>query len=99
MLSRRHQLIYFLQDNSGVANYRYIGAHILANFGGVDINVDNPGFRSKTAHLSCRPVIKSHSDSNNEVGVGNGHIGVSHAVHPDHAETEGMTLGETTDTQ
>ncbi|MBA7592274.1 hypothetical protein ES708_34452 [subsurface metagenome] len=99
MLGRNNQLIQRIQNHLHITHNGHIYTDIFANFGRVNIDMDNMSMRSKATYLACGSIIKPHPDSDNKVGSINCHIGMSHTMHSNHTVSQNMRFRETTNTQ
>src|SRR3989344_3054508 len=68
-----------------VPNNRYIYWDIFPDFCRANIDVNNLSFRCELAHLTRDPIVKPHSDSNDEVGITHGQVSTKVTVHPQHS--------------
>src|SRR5208283_1635410 len=63
------QFVQDSQDILDVADNRYVNSHVLSDRGGVYINMNDPGMRSKTVYIPGYTIIESHTDGNQQVGL------------------------------
>ncbi len=82
-------------DPFAVSDDGEIDPHILTDRGGIDVDVDDLGLRSKGLDLPGHPVIKSGSDGNQEIRLHHRHIGPVGPMHSQHAKGKGMGARET----
>ena len=73
-----------------VAHDGDVRSAVLADLGGVDIDVDDLGVRREGGKASGDAVVEAHAEGDQQVGVGHRHVGGVAAVHAGHAE---MKLG------
>ena len=50
------------QDLAGVTNHWHVRAHILADFGGIDVDVNDPCLRREAADPAGGPVVEPGTD-------------------------------------
>ena len=64
------------------------------NRSGIDIDVNLPRMGRKGLHLPGDPVVETGAHGQENVAVGDGHVGLKGAVHAQHAEEKGMVARE-----
>ncbi len=64
--------------------------HVLADFGGVDLHVDDIGVLGVLLKLAGHPVVEAHAEGNQQIGLHDGAVGLDGAVHAHHAQTQGV---------
>src|ERR1019366_7751572 len=77
-----------------VADDGDFGSADLADFGGVDIDVDDFGVRGEGGEATGDAVIEADAKGDEEVGIGQRHIGGVAAVHAGHGDEVGVSGGE-----
>jgi hypothetical protein len=77
----RHFFVQIAENVLDIPHNRNIHSYVLADFSRVNIDVDDPRFGSKIAHLGSGPIIKSHADCNDKVSLIHCHVGTSHTMH------------------
>src|SRR6266446_2893851 len=82
-----------------VADEGGIDLHVLVDFSAVDLNVDLAGALGVSAQVSGDAIVKTHSDSNKEVGFLNGVVHPGFAVHAHHAEIQRLIGREAADAE
>ena len=87
------------EDIGGAANDRHRDGEILADFGGVDIDVDDLDAGVEGAEPTHRAVIEAHADADDQVGLIGGLVRVEHPVHTEPAVAEGVRFGESADAE
>ena len=90
---RRHQL---LDDEAAVADDRHVGLAVLAELGGVDVDVDHLGVRRELVELAGDPVVEPGAEGDQQVGLLERHDGRVVAVHARHAQGQLVVVGERT---
>ena len=71
-----------------------IGVDVLRDLRGVDVGVDDLGFRGEGFDATRQAVVEPGADREHDVTVGDGHVRVARAVHPGHLQCEVVVLGE-----
>ena len=79
-----------------VADDRDVHMDVLADGRRVDVDVDDLGLRAELRYLAGDPVVEPGPDGDDEVRKVDRHVGGVGAVHPHHAERQGMRAGEGT---
>ena len=75
-----------------VADDGDIWRYILADFGPVDLKVDNLGLLGEAVQIARDAIVKTHAQGNQHVTALDRTIGVCLAVHAGHAQVERMRL-------
>ena len=76
-----------LDENAlDVADDGDFGSAVLADFGGVDIDVDDFGVRGEGGEASGDAVVEAHAEGDQEIGIGHRHVGGVAAVHAGHGD-------------
>jgi len=88
------QLIELGEDAADVTDQGDGDLDILADGGGIDVDVDDLRPGGELAHLAGDAVIEAHADGDEEVGLLDGIVGVGGAMHAHHLESEGVGLGK-----
>ena len=84
------------QNALGIANDGHVRFTNLANFGRVDINMDDLGVRREFIKLSGHAIAEAGTGGNNEVAFRHGHVGVFGTMHAHGAQAQRMRAGEAT---
>ena len=74
----------------GVADDGEIGGAVLADLGGVDVDVDDLGVGSERGQAAGDAVVETDAERDEEIGLGHAHVGGIGAVHAGHAEEVGV---------
>src|SRR5713226_6858772 len=82
---------------AGITNQGRVNLHVLVDFGAVDLNMDLVSALGVSAQVAGDAVIKTHANSNEEVGFLNGVVDPGFAVHAHHAEIERIIGREAAD--
>ena len=82
-----------------VAHDRDLDGHVLADLGRVDVDVNDPGVRRESRHVSGHTIVEAHPEGDQQVRRLDGAIGVFPAVHPHEAEAERIRLVHGADAQ
>ena len=88
----------FLHHAFDVADDRDIGDAVFADFGRVDIDMDDAGVAGKGGELASDAVVKPDAESDKKVAVGDAHVGGVTAVHARHADEVRMAGGQAAET-
>ena len=72
---------------------------VLADFGGVDVDVDDSGGGVEVLEAAHGAVVEAHADADHDVCAVGGHVGVEVAVHAEEAEGERVIVGEAGDAE
>ncbi len=86
------------QDRLHVTDNRHINAFVLADFGRVDIDMDNLGVGSEGIRFAGYAVIEPHADRKQAVTFRDGKVCVFRAMHAEHPQVERMIAGDAPDT-
>jgi len=86
------------QDAFGVADDGQVGGAVLADFGRVDIDVDDLGVRGEGGEAAGDAIVEAHAHGDHEVAAGHRHVRGVTAVHAGHADEVGMAAGEAAQT-
>jgi hypothetical protein len=81
-------LVEFLQRDPAVPHNRNCDRYVLADRSGIDVNVDYMGLRCKGSNLPRDAIIEAHTDGNQEIAFGSGHVGGVGPMHTDHPQPE-----------
>ena len=84
------------EARSHISENRNIRPPVLADLCRIDLEVNHPGPRRKGVEFAGDSIIKTGSDSNQQIAVSDGEIGIGRAVHAEHAESEWMVFIEGT---
>src|ERR1017187_3332114 len=84
----------FDEDAFDVADDGDVGSADLADFGGVDIDVDDFGVWGEGGEAAGDAVVEADAEGDEEVGIGQRHIGGVAAVHAGHGDEVGVIRRE-----
>ena len=87
------------EDPLRVADDRHLDRHVLADLGGVDVDVDDPGIRGVRPDVAGDTVVEAHPDGDQQVGRLDRAIDVLPAVHAHEAVAQRMCLVDGADAQ
>ena len=87
-------LFSFCEHALHVAHDGHIGRAVLADFGGIDIHVDDFGVRREGGQAAGDAVVEAHAEGDQQVAFGHAHVGGVAAVHAGHADEIGMLGGQ-----
>ena len=90
----RATLFSFCEHALHVAHDGHIGGAILADFGGIDIHMDDFGVRREGGQAAGDAVVEAHAEGDQQVAVGHAHVGGVAAVHAGHADEIRMAGGQ-----
>ena len=79
-------LLSFVEHALDVAHDRHVRRAVLADLGGIDIDVDDFGVRREGGEAAGDAVVEAHAEGDQQVGIGHRHIGGVAAVHAGHAD-------------
>ena len=96
---RVHQREHRAKHPPGIADDRHLDRDVLADLGGVDVHVDDPGVRRIGPHVAGDPVVEAHPDGEQQVGRLDRLVDVLPAVHAHVAVAQGMGLVDRPDAQ
>ena len=82
-----------------VAVDRRVGVEVFADFGRVDVDVDDSRGGVEVLETPHRAVVEAHPDADHDIGAIGRHVGVEVAVHAQEAERERVVVGEAGDAQ
>ena len=82
-----------------IAVDRRVSDEVFADFGGVDVDVDDAGGGVEVLEAAHRAVVEAHADADHDVGFVGGHVGVEVSVHAEEAEGERVVVGEAGDAE
>ena len=82
-LERRNQIV---QHLAHVPDDGYISLPVLADFGRVDVDVDDPSHRGEVLKAAGHPVVEACAYGHQQVGVLDGAVGGHCAVHAGHSQ-------------
>ena len=88
------KLKHALQGKPAVGNNRHVHLHVLANGGGVDVDVHDLGLGSKGGELAGYAIVEASANADDEVSVVEGHVRCVGAVHAHHAKPQIGMAGE-----
>ena len=74
------------EDRLGIAHDRDVDGLVLPDLGGVDVGVDDLGFRCERRQLPGHPVVESRPDRDQEIGTLQRTDSGDGAVHPRHPQ-------------
>ena len=81
-------------DDLGVPDDRHVRAAVLANLGGVDVDVDDLRVRREAGEVAGDPIVKARAERHQQIGLLEGLDGRVVAVHAGHAHGQLVGLGE-----
>ena len=81
------------EDALHVADDGHFGSADLADFGGIDIDVDDFGVRGEGGEASGDAIVEAHAEGDQEIGIGHRHVGGVAAVHAGHGDEVGVVAG------
>ena len=84
MLGFRHALYHFLQNIAGISDDGNVTGHILGNFRGIDIEMDDFRLSAEFFPVSRNTIGKSGADCDNQIGIQGCVIGDRCPMHPQH---------------
>ena len=87
-------LVQFVEHALYVTHDGDVGVAVLADFGGVDVDVDYTGVRREGGEAAGYAVVESDAQSDKQIGVGDAHVGGVTAVHAGHADEVRMLRRE-----
>ena len=79
-------MIELLQHALHIADDRDIGNAVLADFGGIDIHVNDAGVAGEGLELAGDAIVEAGAEGDEEVAFGHPHVGGVAAVHAGHAD-------------
>src|SRR5579859_2073437 len=88
-----------LQDLAGVADQRGVHLHVFVDFGTINLDVNLAGVLGVGAEIAGDAIVKTHADSNEQVGFLDGMIDPCFSVHAHHAEIERIAGREAPDAE
>ena len=71
------------------------GRDVLADVGRVDVDVYDARVRREGGELAGHAVVEAYADGDEQIALGDRHVGGVCAVHPEHAQAERVRRGET----
>ena len=83
-----------LQRRFAVGDDRHVGAHVLADLGWIDVDVDDLRVRRERRVLAHRAVVEADADADDEVRLIDRIARVRGAVHAQHAEVQLVVPGK-----
>ena len=86
------------QDSLYISDNRYIDAFVLADFGRVDVDMDDLCMGSEGIRFTGYPVIEPHANGEQAVTFRDGKVCVFRAMHTEHPQVERMIAGDAPDT-
>ena len=78
----------------GVADDGHVDRLVLADLGGIDVDVDDLGLAREGRELAGHAVVEAHAHRDEQVGLGDRVVGVLGAVHTGHPDEQVMVFGE-----
>ena len=76
----------------GISDNRHCRDFDLVHFGRVDIYMDNARVRGKLTDFACDAIIEAQAHADKHVCRADGLVDMSRAMHPRHANVEGMRI-------
>ena len=77
-----------------VADQGYVHAHVLIDFGAVNLDVDFLGLGRVGAEFSRHAIVEAHAQGDQQIGFLNGFVDPGFAVHAHHAQVQRMRRRE-----
>ena len=84
--SSSHNLIQFLKNALHIADDGDIRDAVLADFGGIDIYMNDAGVAGKSLELAGDAIVETCAEGDEKVALGHAHVGGVTAVHARHAD-------------
>ena len=78
------------EDALDVSHDRDIGLAVLADFGGIDIDVNDAGVAREGGQVAGDAVVETGAEGDEKVAFGHAHVGGVGAVHTGHADEVGV---------
>ena len=91
LVDQRQQV---LDHQAGVALQADVGADDLVELRRIDVDVDLGGVGAELRQLAGDAVVPAGADGHDQVAVGDRLVGVGGAVHAQHAQVQGLVLGD-----
>jgi hypothetical protein len=85
------------QDRAGVADQPHLGGDVLADLGGIELDVNHLRVPGERREVAGDPIVEPQSHAQDQVRLLDGAVHVHLAVHARHAEMQRMRLGEPAD--
>ena len=82
------------EDVADITHDRNRDPHVLADLGGIDVDVDDLGVRGELLGLAGYPIVEAHADGDHQVALVDSVVGVGHPVEPQQPEGQFVGLGE-----
>ena len=92
-------LVQLAQRRLRVAPQRCVRLHVLADLRGIDLQVDDLGFRREVLQAAGDAVVEAHTDADEEVRLADRDVVPVHPVHPGHPQVQRMCAGEAADAE
>ncbi len=96
LLQRPDRLGDLGDDVAAVADDRHVGPAHLALLGRIDVDVDHLRLGGETVELAGDPIVEAGTEGDQQIAALHRRDGRGVAVHPGHAETQRMVVGERT---
>lgn len=71
---------------------RQFDGHVLAQFGRIDIDVDDLRIRRILLHVTGHPVAETHTDGHDQIALLRHPVTGDIAVHPEHTDEQRMAV-------
>ena len=95
---RSTTLFSFWQNALQIAHDRDIGVAILADLGGIDVDVNHAGMRRKGGEPAGHAIVEAHAERDEQIGVVHRHVRGVAAVHARHADEVRMRARQSAQT-
>ena len=82
--------VQFLKHSFAIAHDGDIHVNVLSNRGGINVNVDDFGSRTKLGNLAGDAIIKPGTHGNHQIRIMHGHVGHVRPVHAEHPQRQWM---------
>ena len=84
------RLVQLAKDALHVAHDGHVGGAVLADLGGVDIDVNHLGVGGESGQASGDAIVEADAEGDQQIAAGERHVGGVAAVHAGHADEIGM---------
>ena len=89
-----NDLVELLQHALHIAHDRDIGIAVLADFGGIDVHVDDAGVAGEGVEGAGDAVVEAGAERDQQIAFRHRHVGGIAAVHAGHADVVRVAGGE-----
>src|SRR5206468_434394 len=87
------------QDTSDVSDDGHVHTYVLADFGRVDVDVDDLGLRREAGEFAAGAVVHAHADRDHQVRVVNRVVAVHPTMHAEEPKGQLVVLGKAGDAE